>query len=56
MIKIFCHRYKVSHIKRRKVMKRAAKNGLCKMKEINQDGFLYEISQENLKLLPRFKR
>jgi hypothetical protein len=39
-MKIFAHRYKVSHIKRRRILKRAKK-----------DGWLYYIREEDLKFI-----
>lgn len=36
-------------------MRRAAKDGLAIVKEINKDGTLYEITQEHLSKLRKFK-
>lgn len=46
MKKIFVHRYKWSHDKRRKQTRRDCKDGKITMLEQNQDGFLYAVPQD----------
>lgn len=43
-MKIFVHRYKWSHDKRRKVCRKALKLGEIKLVEETKDGWLYEVS------------
>jgi len=46
MRKIFVHRYKWSHEKRRKQLRKAAKEGEIKLLEKLYDGFLYEVPDD----------
>lgn len=50
-MRIFASRYKTSHIKRRRILKRAKKDGYAKIVLENKDGWLYEIDDENLKFI-----
>jgi len=46
MKKVFVHRYKWSHEKRRKQLRKAAKNGEIRLIENSHDGFLYEVPND----------
>lgn len=40
---MFAHRYKVAHMKRRKVLRKLAKEGKISIVETNDDGWLYRV-------------
>jgi len=44
--KVFASRYKYSHEKRRKQLRRACKDGIAKLLESSPDGFLYEVPND----------
>ena len=41
---VFVHRYRDSHVERRRRLKRMAKNGRAKLVERRADGWLYELT------------
>lgn len=45
-MKVFVHRYKDSHSKRRKVLRRKLKEGKVTLILKNKDGWLYEIPEK----------
>jgi len=44
--KVFAHRYKYSHEKRRKQLRKACKDGIVTMLESSPDGFLYQVPDD----------
>ena len=44
--KVFAYRFKYSHEKRRKQLRKACKDGLVQMLESNDEGFLYAVPDD----------
>lgn len=44
--KVFAHRYKYSHEKRRKQLRKACNDGLVQLIESSSEGFLYAVPDE----------
>ncbi len=44
--KVFAHRYKYSHEKRRKQLRRACKDGIVQLIEERPEGFLYAVPED----------
>lgn len=46
MVKTFVHRYKWSHDRKRKQLRKALKRGIVKLLEETKEGWLYEIPDD----------
>ena len=53
MRKVFAHRYKWSHDKRRKQLRKACKEGLVTLLEESAAGFLYHVPEDMAVYDPR---